>query len=403
MSILFIKEKQLQDITLVDNGFIRGFMPSAPELAVKAYLYGLMLLSSARAEEEDIAAALGCTEQELKEAFVYWERVGLIELLEGEILRVRYIRVSEASSQADVKRSAKYGDFVRRLQAVLGTRVLTGSELSKIYDWLDVFGFEQEAAIEIVRFSLDKKGAKTGVAYMDKVAKNLASKGAFDLVKVRECFTEEQIMESGAGRLVKRWHRRALPTEDEIALYEKWVKEWGFDEESISAACAEMTGGTPSFKYLDGILSAWHSEGGTDIDSIRRMQKEEDTIAEIARQAFARAGLVSRPSAEQKLKIKDWLVARSVSPELILLAAELSRGDSRPFVRMNELIEDWYSQGISSVNAAKERTESATVYSRPNRKKNSRALNYIHGGKYSEDDLKKLGISLGEEFYDDEQ
>jgi hypothetical protein len=37
------------------------------------------------------------------------------------------------------------------------------------------------------------------------------------------------------------------------------------------------------------------------------------------------------------------------------------------------------------------------------RPKKSRSLNYMHGKKYTEAELEKLGISLGEEFYDDDE
>jgi len=54
---VFIKDKKLNDVTIVDNTFIAGFMAGAPELALKAYLYGLMLLSSHASADTDVAAA----------------------------------------------------------------------------------------------------------------------------------------------------------------------------------------------------------------------------------------------------------------------------------------------------------------------------------------------------------
>ena len=398
--IVFFRERDLQQVTPVENAFITRYMPTAPELAVKAYLYGLMRLNCPLWDDGgDICSVLGCTADELKAAFAYWEAAGLVRLISDEPLKVQYVCVKNAGSGASRELDGAYADFVRSLQSVLGTRVLSGSELTRIYDWLDVFGFEQGAAVAIVKHCLDTKGAKTGVAYMDAVAKTLVSKGILTLDGVNEYFADEALLSTGAAKILKRWNRRGLPTEDQIALYEKWTKGWGFDEESIALACEQMTSADkPSFKYLDSVLDAWRQNGYISKDSIRELGRQEDAIVELARRAFSRAGIKRSATREDRLYFRDWNIDKSMSAELILFAADLSRESSRPFAEMKRILGDWYEAGISSLPAAKEQYETAKAD--PKRKKNTRALNYIHGGKYTDDELKKLGISLGEEFYD---
>lgn len=401
--IVFLKDTRLQEVTPVDNIFISALMPAAPELALKAYLYGLMALSAP--QFGDIETALGCGREELRSAFAYWEALGLVEIVGEEPLSVRYLSVRNAFSVSpELRTGGKYAAFVKELQSVLGTRVLSGGELTRVYDWLDVFGFEPEAALLIVKHCLDLKGAKTSVVYMDGVAKSLASQGLFTREAVEASFADELLRKTGAAKILKRWNLKRPVTEDELALYAKWTNEWGFDDEGISAACALMTSAQkPSFSYLDSILEDWHREGNVDLERIRELQRREDAVRELAREAFRRAGLKSSPNTEQRLQILDWNATKCIPAELILYAAELSAKSARPYADMKAVIEDWYSNGISSLSAAKERYASHGAPRPVGNGKKNRALNYMRGEEYSKSELEKLGISLGEEFYEEDE
>lgn len=401
--LVFLKDRELLETTPVDNVFITRFMPLAPELAVKAYIYGLMLLSGSGSQADDLSAALGCTDNDIRAAFAYWESVGLVKVLPGEPLQVQYLNIRNALAHGNIDtRDSERGEFVRNLQSILGTRMITGSELSKFYDWLDVFGFEEAAAAEIVRHCLDRKGARTSVSYMDAVARTLAGKGCLTHEAVMRQFEIEDSAVSGAAAILRRWRQTRPLTEDEIAMYRKWTEEWGFDNEAIDAALTMATAAMkPSFKYLDGTFDDWRRNGTSGAEIL----KQEDAVFELARQAFSRAGLKSRPSSEQRREMRDWHIEKHMSAELILLAAELSAQDIHPYACMKRLINEWYSRGIASVSEANDYFESEQRGRRNTRSssKNNRALNYIQGEKYTKDDLKRLGISLGEELYDSDE
>ena len=400
---VFLKNKELLEVTPVENIFIAQFMPLAPELAVKAYLYGLMLLSGAGNASEDIAKALGCSDTDVLAAFSYWEAAGIVKIIAGEPLQVQYLNIKNAliGSGANT-RGAVHGGYVKKLQAVFGTRVISGAELSKLYDWIEVFGFEEDASVLIAKHCLDIKGAKTPIAYMDTVARTLASKNCLSFDAVSEHFESERKISGGVSAILKRWHQRRPPTEDEIALYEKWTAGWGFDDESIDIALSKMvTAQKPSFGYLDSILEEWHREGNIDREAIEKLQKREDEIYELARRSFKLAGLRSKPSAEQRMQFSEWCDKKKIDPDMILLAAELSQNDVRPYACMKRLIGEWYQKGIGSADEARKYYESGAF--RKKDTKNGRALNYMQGRKYTRDDLKKLGISLGEEIYDNDE
>lgn len=396
--MIFKKKTEKPEETRVDNAFIRNMMPHAPELAVKAYLFGLMLAETGD-EETDIAVALGASEDDIRAAFLYLEAEGLIETVSGEDGLVVFGKPGAAASRA----GGKYSALVADMQSVLGTRVLSGSELSKIYDWIDVFGFEKDAALEIVRHCIDKKGARTQIAYMDKVAKSLAAKGAFTKDAILDAFRAEELSESGASSILKRWHIRRLPTEDELKLYEKWTKEWKLDEEALEYALSRMISAEkPSFAYLDRVAGELYKNGSIDGERVKEIMRQDDMINDLARIALKRAGIKSAPDHEKREQFREWNVSWCMSAELIFLAADYSKTSSRPFAEMKAVLSEWHDEGISSFSAARESYEKRTL-TQSRKRKNDRALNYMHGEKYTKDKLKELGVSFGEDLYGEDR
>ena len=63
------------DRTVVENIFLREFMPAAPEGAVKAYLYGLMQCQqgTGAGSLSALARDVALSETEVQHAFAYWQ------------------------------------------------------------------------------------------------------------------------------------------------------------------------------------------------------------------------------------------------------------------------------------------------------------------------------------------
>ena len=236
---------------------------------------------------------------------------------------------------------------------------------------------------------------------MDSVAKRLAADNILTLEKVKENFETETELMRGAGAILKRWHIRRMPTDDEVALYEKWTKEWGFNSDSISLACADVVAADrPSFKYLDRILDKYHESGSISAESMAAAIKEQEMIEELARQAFARAGMKRTPNIADRNQFETWASDWCLSPELILYAAEAASLKSTPFAEMKKLLEDWHKRGIVSVAAAKDEVAKNDAKPEAKRKSVNRALNYEQR-HYTMDQLREMGVDFGEDVYED--
>lgn len=406
---VILKDQKLFSSTSVDNRFIEGYLADAPGDAVKVYLYALMLLSKNGGDGADIAAALSLSEAQVADALLYWEKQGLVSIAYGENgnLAVRFLPFAESSaaqSGEDLGMN-NYRELVAKLQEVLGTRNLSGADLKRIYDWIEVFGFEEDAAVEIVRHCIEIKGTRVHINYIDSVAKRLAADGLLTLELVRDGFEKQSEVSSGASAILKRWHLGRRPTDDEAALYDKWVNEWGFSEDAISLALSDMVAvDRPNFKYLDAILSSYHEKGSVSVDEMKEAIREQDMIAELARQAFTRAGLKRSANVNDRRQFEFWMHEYAMNAELILYAAELSAKKATPFAEMKKLISTWHEKGIANFQAAKEYQQSCEQSGGNTSAKGksvNRALNYKQR-KYTKEELKKLGIDFGEDDEDED-
>lgn len=406
MSVFSVtKEHDLFGSTVVSNAFITDHMPSAPDNAVKVYLYGLMLNSDPGSDAADMETALGLSPEQILDAFRYLEKEGLVRIIDSGNIIIQYLCVNKPASVPSVR--GRYAELVGKLQTVLGTRNLSGAELQKIFDWIDIFKFEPDAAVEIVRHCVEIKGSRVNINYMDAVAKRLAAERFLSLEDVSECFRIEADAMTGAAAILKRWRLSRRPTEDELEMYSKWINEWGFTDESIEYACKEVVGSDrPTFKYLDAVLSNYHESGTVSAEKMIEISHEQDVIAEITRRIYVIAGLSNRnPGSAQRQQVEIWYKDWKMSPELMFYAAEVASASVHPFAETKKLLGKWHSEGISGVSAAKDYIGRMNYHSKTTGKSTAKkavnkALKYDQRS-YSMDELKKLGIDFGEDVYED--
>lgn len=397
MRCAFSPARLMQGVTPVDNLFIAEYMPAAPENYVKVYLYGLMLCASYAEESDDLQTSLGLDAQEVLAAFSYWQALGLVRIVDADKLYIEYTPQRQAAVQRfDGER--RYGMLIDRVQEALGGRILLGSDLQKLYDWVEVFSLEADCILELVSYIAAERGNRISFFTLDKIAKTWADAGVKTGEDARKYVAEQQELRSGAQRILRRWRMSRRPTEDELHLYEKWTHAWGFDDEAISAACVAATGtDKPNFSYLDAILENLRMQGAVTEEAVDRIRKEEDARRELCRMMFARAGIKRTPRSNEREEIGRWNDVYGMSAELLLFAAELASSASSPYGFMKKLIQRWHEQDIRSVSAARSDYEAhGTGETKAQVKSASQALGFAQR-KYSEDDLKRLGIDLGDE------
>ena len=382
----FIRGASLRGTTTVENSFITDYMPVADGTFVKVYLYGLMRLNV-----PDSQAEVPFSAETLAQAYAYWQSVGLVRVITGDLLAVEYLGVNERGADAP----RKYAALVGALAQVAGTRLFSGHELAEIYDWIETFRFEQETAVLCVAQVISRSGAKAKLWQMNAEAKLWADNGVFTPEDAHAFIEKRNARNHGAQAVLSRWKKYRPATEDELALYVKWTDDWGFEESVILDACQELTAaGQPSFKYLDTVLDTYRISGTLTPAAAAEARRARDATAELARLMLERSGVKRAPSAAQKDDVSTWRNAWHMDPELLLLAADSSHGLTQPYANLKKLVTAWHEANISTLAAAKANLEQRERgAARSDAARRSRALSHSQR-KYTDEELKRIGVDL---------
>lgn len=400
MNIHFSPEAQKREQTPVDNLFFSEFMPDADGEAVKVYLYGLMQCRYPSMGEVSVSEALNLPEGAVQAAFVYWQSKGLVRILKEQPLEVEYLTVEQPAVTTAVP--LKYQAFIRALNELIAPRRFNMNELGHIYDCIETFHLEEKTVLELVSHCMEEKGRNVRVQYILTVAKSWADAGIVTYEQARAYIANAIVRKHGATMVLRRWNKRRSPTLDEMALYDSWVKEWGFDDEAILAVCPRLTNtGSPSFEALGDRLRELYEQNKVKVEDIKADSEMISDEREFARMVFARMGKVSVPTKDEVRQLSVFLSGPDGLPrEVVLLAAEECADAERPFGKLKAILKDWTERKIRTVEEAqKALAEKQAAYTRSNgskMRKNNTFFNYS-GANVAHVDLKDIELTLDDE------
>ncbi len=264
---------------------------------------------------EELARALGISEDSARDALEYWTDRGLLADRDGILQPVpqpkgtqlatfagtvpilsaeqeqkpapeqppkttkkqRMAKPDAAYLAARIKDSADIRSLMQEAESTLG--ILSPAMTATLLASCDDYGLPVEVVVMLVHYA--KEVGKTSTAYIDSVAKDWAQSGVFTLEAA-----EQKLQELSERRLA--WGRvsaaaglsKRSPSKKEGETAYRWVYEWNFSPEMLSAAydrCADNTGKF-SMAYMDKILADWHEKGIrnlSDLDGAEEQKKRE--------------------------------------------------------------------------------------------------------------------------------
>ena len=348
----------LWDSVAIPNAFIIEYMPTAPENYVKVYIYGFLYARHACAGDgmtvESLARELGMEESDVLSAFQYWERARLISRTQDKPPRFTYLSVQQAMmGRQAAPVDEQYMEFAQALYAIFGDRrKLHGGETQLCYEWVEQLGLPGEVVLLLVQHLSTTRGVNFSFKAAQKLALEMKERNIVKLEDAEQFFARSQAAWDGTRKVLRRMSKYRPPTVDEIDLYLKWTKEWGFAPKAVETACAEMTGGDPSFKYLDSILRGIHERSGRSETSAVQLEKQLNREKEEGvdiREVLQTAGLklgANHPAVRESYQ----QMAAKVSHEAIVLAAkEISRSKkNQSLQKLEELVEKWHEKGLNT-------------------------------------------------------
>ena len=336
-------------VTPVENRFLLDCLPAAKGDYIKVYLWGLFACAHKGAEYtlEEMAQEIFLSVPEIEAALRYWERRGLVTRLSDDPPKYRFysaVQRSQASAAADV--DTEYVAFAEAVYAAFGDRrKASPSEISLAWEWVQDVGLPPEAVLMLLHHCMAQKGPHFSFKAAEKLAVSMKEAGVATPDDAESFLQHNQTVHDGVRKVLSRMGKRRLATDDELALYEKWVSDWQFQPQAILDACREMTSGDPSFKYLDKILEGLRSrsEARTGEQVSRQLERE--------REVFTRLGSrLSGPAAS-----REYQEMLKIQPHgVLLLAADYCRRNNIILEDMHWVLERWKKKGYQTEESVKE-------------------------------------------------
>lgn len=348
MSFLrFADDAAMYDATPLDNMFIIENLPSAPEAFLKVYIYARMLcMHPEMGGVDELSRALRLDMDVIEAAFAYWERAGFMRRVADN--PPQYVMTpARGGMMNEMDRDYyKYRDFNGELQSLFPAgKLIHPAQYALANDWLNVLGFSQDAVIALVKGVINTSRSKNPdparvFKTADKRAAQLADAGITDLAGVEREFMRDERVDQLAREVLHQFGMRRQPSEPEIKLVSKWLKDWQLDPADIISACdVTVKANNPTFAYLDTVLDNRRSSNG----SFDKMQ-----------QVFRAMGISRRPTDEH-CHWYEQLLSEGFEHDTVELAAkQISRRANPSIIQLETLLSKWRERGLFNFQAAGE-------------------------------------------------
>lgn len=390
MNIRFSPDAARREMTPIDNLFFLEYMPDADGTFVKVYLFGLMQCYHRSLADTSIEDVLGLSEAQVRCAFVYWQAKGLVRITGDDPLTVEYLLTEQPA--VTTATSKKYRGFIDSLNALLSPRTLNTREMQAMYDCLELYGLDEGAVLTLTSFCLSQKGKRVSTNYILSVARTWSEDGILTQEQADEYVTGFLLNKHGAVEVLRRWNQTRPPTRDEMALYDRWINDYGFDAETILAACERTTAfSTPSFANLDKLLKDLKDKHITTATDYLASEEQNANDRDFTAEVFRRLNKAEHPSLTNISQLTMYRDTMGIPAEAILMAADACRDAERPFGALKKLLSRWAKEDVHTVEQAK-----ALLNAEPFERKQKKNVGYATR-TVSMEDLKDIIVDLNED------
>jgi len=344
----------MDGFTVIDNTFLNEFLPQATGDDVKVYLYGLNLCSNPNVEDNNldtICKVLSLTEDDVLEAFSYWQEMGLVQIVSTNPLEVRYLPARARSGSAKIRNREKYTDFNEQIQSVITGRMITPTEFNEYYSLIETYHFEPEALIMIARYCTKIKSSSIGYPYILAVARNFANDGLKTIEAVEQKFLEQEQNSDEIKRVLTALGLKREADIEERNLYLKWNNNFGFTNGTIVevAKSLKKKGG---FAKLDSLLSKYYEQKLFTLEEIAEFSEKQDEMYETAKIVSKNLGLYYHNLENVvDVYVADWNNKGYSVETLTFISMYCFKQSIRTLEGMNTVVQKFYKLGLVSLES----------------------------------------------------
>jgi len=345
----FDERSAMFGVTPVENQFILELLPEAKAEYVKIYLYGLMkcYYPGGDTDPDQMARELNTTPEEILSAYRYWERRGAVRRISDKPPQWQYLNlIQRAINGGENNPDPEYENFSNAIYDVFdNTRRLHGNELVTCFEWHEDLGLPTEVVVMLLKHMAAVKGKQFKIRDAEKVALEMANENIRTIEDAEEFLSRDRKVYDNLRQLLRKMGKRYLPSEVQIAMYRKWIREWHFTPEAIEAAFEQTGGGDPNMAYLESILKniMEQNAGGGELQA-RQVQQSAER-ADGLRKVIRKLGQGS--VNPRSLQMYDEMKAL-YPEEIILTAAGECRDARRSLPDLLELLQSWKKRGLET-------------------------------------------------------
>lgn len=345
MTFAFDGHYAMFDATPVDNQFIMDCVPMAKGDYVRVYLYGLMGCYHPEIDLDisRMSHDLDLPEEEIKKAYRYWERRGLVRRVSDTPPAWQYVHGREKSLAGSQPADPEYEAFAEALYGVFDNdRRLHGKEIQTCYEWVEDLKLPMEAVIMLLKHMARIKGKNFTIQSAGKVALEMAEEQVSTLEEAEAFLSRDQQIWEGVRRVLRKLGKKGMPSEAQTELYRKWIREWRFTPEAVEAACAETAKGEPNMGYLDGILKNVRQEASSaetiDLKLFSEIQEQGGKLKETISRL---GGGMTEENRHILMKLEN-----EYSPEVLRIGVRECAAGHRNIEELEKLLEAWRKRGL---------------------------------------------------------
>ncbi|MGB4609580.1 MAG: DnaD domain protein [Saccharofermentanales bacterium] len=308
MQVSFNSSLHLSD-TLVPDLFITEYINKLSGNAIRCYLTLLLTFQhgNRKASPADLAQRLGISVNKAEQALTELQQVQLIVIQSGNIelidLKAKEIKRSLLRSQPDENVSeqdiSRREAIVKQINDTFFQGVMSLGFYTVIDDWFNQYQFEPEVVYAIFAEAGSKQMLKNP-GYVSGIAKNWGESGVKTYSQLHQYYKNYEERQILIQRIRKKLNIKGFLTEYQEELVDKWIRDYGYNFAIIDLAMAQTVNvGSPSFKYIDTILTSWYKKGFKTVAAIEADQKAHRQQSVKTKKAFGSA------QARRRLKTKE--------------------------------------------------------------------------------------------------
>lgn len=275
--------KLLVSDTLVPDIFITEYLPVLGGLAIKLYIYGLLVSRSKKSvTENELSTRMGTNNEAVKVALTELAAHELITFTEKgfnfndiktqEIEKIYRLKTSQAptellSSSLMSEREKMMAD----INKTFFSGVMSPSWYCEIDNWFDRYHFDPQVVYALFneckrRKKLDSK------AYIAKVAQNWSNHKIVSYQDLNAYFLSYDKINKMYKKIGQKLRKNITEYDEELIT--KWVEVMGFEFETIEIALRKTSKlASPNLDFTNKILEEWFSH---QLNTVLEVQQYEE-------------------------------------------------------------------------------------------------------------------------------